>query len=205
MLRIYIHIAPSKIHWELPETIKIHEEAHGNCTITGSSVTPSNLLYIVYCKYQYNVTVIDQYTVRVNFTIYNATGLCQITCSATDHAETRKLHITNIVNSDTPCTSMSKSTSMITPSPTRTNDITTLTRSQTYTTSSSADIQPTTSVSRLNTTGISQVDVLNTGGDTNSNTGMLIALLLLVMILLIMTTLNLMLNIKKQRSQDSKC
>ena len=93
---------------------------------------------------------------------------------------------------------------MITPTLTRTNDKATSTQSLTYNIISSG-IQPTVTTGILNTTGISQVDTIDTGGDTNSNTDIIIALILLVVILLIVTTLNLMLTTKNQRKQDSKC
>ena len=201
---LLVCVARSKIYWELPKTINLHEEAYGSCTIIGSSVTSNNLMYTEQCKYQHTVTIIDQYTVRVNFTIYNTTGLCQVTCLSTDYAETRRLHVTNTVNSDTSYTSTNELTPMITPTLTRTNDKATSTQSLTYTIISS-DIQLIVTTGILNTTGISQVDTIDTGGDTNSNSDMIIALILLVMILLIVTTLNLMLTIKNQRNEESKC
>ena len=157
-----------------------------------------DLIFIEHCKHQYMVTTIDTYTVRVNFTIYNATELCQIHCYSTSNPETRRLHIT-IVN----MTSTSITDSTI-PTSTRAVGQSSSTHSLTNATPSH-NIQPTTTIS---TTEISQVHNANTGGgdgNVNTNTGMIIALLILMVAVFIATMINLMFTIRNWKRQESKC
>ena len=158
------------------------------------------------------MTVISQYTVRVNFTITNGTKRCKIHCYSTNHLETRTLHITNaVVNSDN--ASMNESTLALTPTPTRT--VVQTTRSFTYPTSP-LYIQPTitTNITEISSEHQATAGINNNNNNHNNNNndnsinnsnGMIIALLPLVVILLIVAVLNLMFTIKNCKRQDQKC
>ena len=189
-----LYTVPAKILWDVPKAVRQYEDVHGSCTFTGNPVPSSDLIYIQHCKYHYNVTVIGQYTVRVNFTINNATKRCQIYCYSASYPETRTIHITDTaVNSDNASyIPMNESTSTLMPTPTITILQESSTQSLTHVTSP-LNIQPTITIrispERQIITGV------NNNND-NDNTGMIIALLLLVVILLIIAVLNLMFTIK---------
>ena len=155
------------------------------------------------------MTVIGQYTVRVNFTITNATKRCKIHCYFTNHLETRTLDIIDaVVNSDNASyISMNESTSTLTPIPTRT--VVQTTRSFT----SPLYIQSTITINITRISSEHQVIAGINDNDNNNNNdnrinnsnGMIIALLSLVAILLIVGVLNLMFTIKNCKRQDQKC
>lgn len=153
------------------------------------------------------MTAIDQYTVRVNFTIHNATELCKIYCYSTNDPESRQLYIANttIQSNNTPNTT-NELLSTFLPIPTRTTDQMSSTHSIIDATSSTK-IQPT---GTIGTTGVSEVHTVITGkGDKNknTNTSLIIALIIVLMVMVlagvIINLMMLMLTLKKK--ENSKC
>ena len=212
-----LYTVPVNVSCNLPEAINQYEDANGSCTFIGSPVPSSELLYIEHCNYQYNMTIVNQYTVRVDFIIRNATETCKIYYYSTNNPRTRTLPVINTaVNSDkvshsttrkltstfattlTPTTVLTfKQTSILTPTPTRMIDQISSTHSPSTYSTSSPNIKPTTDTMETS----QENDHVNTSSDQDDsnkdNNGMTIALLLLVVLLLVLSIINIMLNIMR--------
>ena len=79
----------------------------GNCTLT-SNPPPTGELTITNCDYQTFTTIVDKYTVTINFIIYHVTNVlqsCHIYCRSSTHEEEKTLVIRNTtdnLNKSTP-------------------------------------------------------------------------------------------------------
>ena len=97
-------VVPTKIEWGLPENnfLQGNGNISGNCTLTGNPA-PTGELDILGCDYNSSITVVDKYTVAINFTIYpvtNVTQSCHIYCHSTTHAEEKTLVISTTTTGD---------------------------------------------------------------------------------------------------------
>lgn len=102
-------IVPTTIKWNLPEGIPYNESVYGTCNITSKPApnVTGNLLDIHNCEYQFSTTVVDKYTVTVNFIIHDATQSCYIYCHSGSNGEWKILMVgpaptTNTTNSSPP-------------------------------------------------------------------------------------------------------
>ena len=116
-------VVPTKIKWNVPEVVPTFGNATGYCNITDNPAPIGDLLDIDNCHYKSSSTIVDRYTVMVNFNIYNATKSCHIYCHSETHEEWKTIHISTIATNDTNNTTSSpnmlinKSTTTTAPNP----------------------------------------------------------------------------------------
>ena len=140
-------IVPTIIQWNLPASF--HGDINGSCTLTGNPAPTGDLVDIHNCEYQSSVTIVDEYTVIVNFTIYNPTQSCHIYCHSINYEEKKVLTISTPVMANSTNTTNSSSPILPTNKPTTTSTQTPSTGTSTDTDSNEIQNGKTTDVLKI--------------------------------------------------------
>ena len=97
----YLIVVPTDIQWSLPKDATLHSNVSGSCTLTSNPPPAGNLDIVGCADYQSSITVIDNYTVTINFTIYNITQSCHIYCQSANYEEKKILTVSTVVTINT--------------------------------------------------------------------------------------------------------